>query len=259
MHAARWDAGQGMIKGCVSGPGMPRCGCHAPTLFSGQSALPSPEELPAYMGLFPKEHELAGSPSRAVLQGALGLALETHTEPAWPLCAATAGAVRGAWNEGPASSAFRCGLAQGSHRSPLLPSKCLDRCSKGLIRAQIRVRPTQSITGQLFYDFSLTFFIQNAGNHLFDLWLKARLDSVISRGVVGSSGKCTLVFPTSAHPHENETSLLSLYLLFPELNVSGQLVTGEWDKYLPVRGTSGDESADQLLLSPLTSKSFLKC
>lgn len=115
-------------------------------------ALPSPEELPAYdRGVFPRERVRwlpcqAGMSDSAPRHSGAGTA-----NPHWPLSATAVGST---WGQPPPPPSV--GLLSTLTGTPL-PSKCLERCSKGLIRAQIRVRSTRSITGQLFCDFSLTF------------------------------------------------------------------------------------------------------
>lgn len=208
MHATRWGAGQGVIKGCMSGPGMPRCGCHAPTLFSGQLSMQRP--FPPQRSCLPTTRAFSPRSVRQLArQAGLSDSAPRHSgaatgNPCWASLASLVLALQwlwgGMWGQPPLPPSV--GFLRALTRTPL-PPKCLDCCSKGLIRAQIRVRSTWSITGQLFCDFSLTFFIQNAGNHLLGLWSKARLDSAVTRGVLGSSGGCTMVSQTSAHPHEN--------------------------------------------------------
>lgn len=118
-----------MIKGCMSGPGMQRCGCHAPTLFSGKLStqvpcLPWRIWLPRTWAFSARSmHRLAcpkrvvdsavrhsgtssGNPHQACL---VSLVLQLLLLPGGHM--------------GCITSASQCGFAQGSHRNPLLSSK----------------------------------------------------------------------------------------------------------------------------------------
>jgi len=153
-----------MIKGYTPGPGMPRCGCHAPRLFSGQlsSSAPCLSQriwLPTTWAFLARSVHGLASPA-----GLFDSAVRHSGTSSGNLRAATALAARGGWGQPPLPpSTGRLGGLMGTpccYQNVLvsLGTKVdLDSCSKDVTRTQIRVRSTWSITSQLFHDFSLTF------------------------------------------------------------------------------------------------------